>query len=333
MSATGMIRAFRVFEEGKFGIGRYAELASEGLDAGNVEIRSLYASVNYKDALTALGKAKIVTRFPCTAGIDVCGEVTRSEDARFKSGDHVIAHGFGIGADHDGGYQTVNRFPADWLVKVPAGLDAFETAALGVAGYTAALSVDLMELNGLAPGKGKVLVNGATGGAASVAIDLLSARGYEVVALSGKPAEAADYLRTLGATEVIDRRTFEFGTRPLEKPMWQGAVDSVGGEQLGWLARSMQADGVIAAFGNAGGIDFKGSVLPFILRGVRLIGVNANSPLPLRNRIWQRLASDLKPRHLDKIARRIRFDELPRVFDDLIAARVTGRMVVDFSLG
>jgi acrylyl-CoA reductase (NADPH) len=326
------IRAFRVFEEGKFGVGRFAEMDSAQLDAGNVVIRSLFASVNYKDALTALGRAKIVTRFPCTAGIDVCGEVTESADPRFKAGDRVIAHGFGIGADHDGGYQEVNRFPADWLVKVPEPLTPFETAALGVAGYTAALSVDLMELNGLAPGKGKVLVNGATGGAASVAIDLLAGRGYEVVALSGKP-EAADYLRSLGAAEVIDRKTYEFGTRPLEKPMWQGAVDSVGGDQLAWLARSMQPDGVIAAFGNAGGIDFKGSVLPYILRGVRLIGVNANSPMPLRTRIWQRLATDLRPRHLDRIARRIRFSDLPQVFGDLIDAKVVGRMVVDFSLG
>ncbi|MCX7160140.1 MAG: zinc-binding dehydrogenase, partial [Proteobacteria bacterium] len=201
-----------------------------------------------------------------------------------------------------------------------------------VAGYTAALSVDLMELNGLAPGRGKVLVNGATGGAASVAIDLLAGRGYEVVALSGKP-EAAEYLRSLGAAEVIDRKSYEFGTRPLEKPMWQGAVDSVGGEQLGWLARTMQNDGVIAAFGNAGGIDFKGSVLPYILRGVRLIGVNANSPMPLRNRIWERLATDLKPRHLARIARPIRFSELPGAFNDLIDAKAVGRMVVDYALG
>jgi putative YhdH/YhfP family quinone oxidoreductase len=332
----GTNRAFRVFEGGKFGVGRFADLPAGELDAGNVVIKSLFASVNYKDALTALGKAKIVTRFPCTAGIDVAGEVTESGDARFKPGDRVIAHGFGVGADHDGGYQEVNRFPADWLVKIPDGPNAaltpFETAAIGVAGYTAALSVDLMELNGLAPGKGKVLVNGATGGAASVAIDLLAARGYEVVALSGKP-EAADYLRSLGAAEVIDRNSFEFGTRPLEKPLWQGAVDSVGGEQLAWLARTMQNDGVIAAFGNAGGIEFKGSVLPYILRGVRLIGVNANSPMPLRTRIWQRLATDLRPRHLEKIGRRIRFTDLPQAFDDLIAAKVTGRMVVDFSLG
>ena len=326
------IRAFRVQQEGKFGIGRFTDMSSEELDSGDVVVRSLLASVNYKDALTALGKAKIVTRFPCTAGIDVCGEVTQSADPRFKPGDRVIAHGFGIGADHDGGYQEVNRFPADWLVKVPEAITSFETAAIGVAGYTAALSVDLMELNGLAPGRGKVLVNGATGGAASVAIDLLAGRGYEVVALSGKP-EAAEYLRSLGVAEVIDRKSYEFGTRPLEKPMWQGAVDSVGGEQLAWLARTMQNDGVIAAFGNAGGIDFKGSVLPYILRGVRLIGVNANSPMPLRNRIWERLATDLKPRHLARIARPIRFSELPGAFNDLIEAKAVGRMVVDYALG
>jgi acrylyl-CoA reductase (NADPH) len=326
------IRAYRVFEGGKFGSGRFASMRTEELDAGNVVIRSLFASVNYKDALTALGKAKIVNRFPCTAGIDVCGEVTESADPAFKPGDRVIAHGFGLGADHDGGFQDVNRFPAAWLVKVPAPLTAFETAAIGVAGYTAALSVDLMELNGLHPSKGKVLVNGATGGAASIAIDLLSGRGYEVVALSGKP-EAADYLRSLGAAEVIDRRRYEFSTRALEKPLWQGAVDSVGGEQLGWLTRSMQTDGVIAAFGNAGGLDFKGSVLPYILRGVRLVGVYANSPMPLRGRIWHRLASDLKPRHLKRIARPIRFDDLPQAFNDLIDAKAVGRMVVDFSLG
>ena len=321
-----------MFEGGKFGVGRFSDMASDRLDTGNVVIRSLFASVNYKDALTGLGRARIVTRFPCTAGIDVCGEITESSDARFKQGEVVIAHGFGIGADHDGGYQDVNRFPAEWLVKIPAALTPFQTAAIGVAGYTAALSVDLMELNGLAPGKGKVLVNGATGGAASVAIDLLAGRGYEVVALSGKP-ESESYLRSLGASEVIDRKVYDFGTRPLEKPLWQGAVDSVGGEQLGWLARSMQTDGVIAAFGNAGGIDFKGSALPFILRGVRLIGVYANSPMPLRTRIWERLATDLKPRHLEKIARPIRFDELPKAFDDLIEAKAVGRMVVDFSLG
>ena len=328
---TQTIRAYRVFEGGKFGLGRFAEMRREDLDEGNVVVRALHASVNYKDALTALGKAKVANRFPVSVGIDVCAEVLESADARFAPGDTVIAHGSGLGADHDGGYQEINRFPGDWLIKLPGGLSPFESMAIGVAGYTTALSIDLMEHNGLVPGNGPVLVNGATGGAASIAIDLLSARGYEVVALSGKP-EGEPYLRELGASRVIDRKTFEFGTRPLEKPMWQGAIDSVGGEQLGWLTRTMQREGVIASFGNAGGIEFKGSVLPFILRGVRLIGVYANSPIPLRERIWGRLGTDLRPRHLARIARPIAFDALPQVFEDLIAAKVTGRMVVDFSL-
>jgi acrylyl-CoA reductase (NADPH) len=325
------IRAYRVFEGGRFGEGRFAEMRRADLDEGNVVVRSLFASVNYKDALTALGKARIASRFPVSAGIDVCGRVEESGDARFRPGDHVIAHGFDIGAAHDGGYQETNRFPGDWLVRLPAGLTPYEAMAIGVAGFTSALAVELMELNGLEPKSGKVLVNGATGGAASIAIDLLAARGYQVTALTGKQ-EAAEYLRTLGATEVIDRKSFEFGTRPLEKPMWAGAVDSLGGEQLAWLARTMQRDGVIASFGNAAGNSFEGSVLPFILRGVRLIGIYANSPIPLRERIWQRLASDLKPRHLERIGRRIAFETLPAAFDDLIAARATGRMVVDFSL-
>lgn len=332
MSEQQSFRAYRVYEGGKFGLGRFAQMGREELDEGNVLVRALYASANYKDALTALGKAKVAMRFPVTVGIDLCAEVIESADPRFVPGDTVIAHGSGLGAEHDGGFQELNRFPADWLIKVPAGLSPFETMAIGVAGYTSALSIDLMELNGLAPGKGPVLVNGATGGAASVAIDLLASRGYEVVALSGKP-EAEDYLRALGASRVIDRRTYDFGTRPLEKPLWQGAIDSVGGEQLGWLSRTMQREGVIAAFGNAGGVEFKGSVIPFILRGVRLIGVYANSPIPLRERIWGRLGTDLRPRHLGRIARTVRFDDLQQVFEDLYAARVTGRMVVDFSLG
>jgi acrylyl-CoA reductase (NADPH) len=325
-------RAYRVFEGGKFGLGRFAEMRREDLDEGNVVVRALYASANYKDALTALGKAKVANRFPVSVGIDLCAEVLESSDARFAPGDKVIAHGSGLGADHDGGFQAINRFPGDWLIRVPEGLSPFETMAIGVAGYTSALSIDLMEHNGLAPGKGPVLVNGATGGAASIAIDLLAGRGYEVVALSGKPGAEA-YLRELGASKVIDRTSYTFGTRPIESPLWQGAIDSVGGEQLGWLSRTMQREGVIAAFGNAGGIEFKGSVLPFILRGVRLIGVYANSPIPLRERIWGRLATDLRPRHLARIARPVRFDALQQVFEDLHAAKVTGRMVVDFSLG
>jgi putative YhdH/YhfP family quinone oxidoreductase len=325
------LKAYRVFAGGKFGSGRFCEMGREELDAGSVVVRVAYASVNYKDALTARGKAKIALKFPLVAGIDLAGTVEESADARCSAGDQVIVHSFGLGAEHDGGYAEIGRFPADWVIPLPRGLSLFEASALGVAGHTAALAIDLMQLNGLAPGKGKILVNGATGGVASIAIDQLAKLGYHVVALTGKMGEA-DYLRSLGAAEVLDRKAMPFGTRPLESPQWAAALDSVGGEQLAWLARTMRRDGIIAAFGNAGGADFKGSVLPYILRGVRLLGVNVNNPLERMKFLWNRLATDLKPRHLDRIARRIRFEQLETAFDELLEARAVGRQVVDFSL-
>jgi putative YhdH/YhfP family quinone oxidoreductase len=324
------IRAYRVHEAGKFGAGRFDRMSRNELDKGDVVVRVAYTSVNYKDALTARGKARIAMKFPLVAGIDLAGTVEASADARFKPGDEVIVHSFGLGAEHDGGYAELGRFPADWVIPLPKGLTLFEASALGVAGHTAALAIDLMELNGLAPSKGKVLVNGATGGVASIAIDILAQRGYHVVAISGKK-EQHDYLRLLGAREVLERPVME-KERPLETPLYAGAVDSVGGEQMAWLIRRMQRDGVIAAFGNAGGAEFAGNVLPFILRGVRLVGVNVNNPFETMQRLWGRLAGDFKPRHLDRIARRIRFEQLEEAFDGLLAAQVTGRMVVDFSL-
>ena len=326
------MKAYRVHAGGKFGEGRFDSMSRDELDAGSVVVRVAYASVNYKDALTARGKAKIALKFPLVAGIDLAGTVEESADARFKAGDEVIVHSFGLGAEHDGGYAEFGRFPADWVIPLPWGLSLYEASALGVAGNTAAHAIDLMQLNGLVPGKGKILVNGATGGVASIGIDLLSKLGFHVVALTGKMAEA-DYLRSLGAAEVLDRKAMQFGTRPLESPQWAGALDSVGGEQLAWLARTMHKDGVIAAFGNAGGVEFKGSVLPYILRGVRLLGVNVNNPVERMKFLWNRLATDLKPRHLDRIARRIRFEQLEGAFDDLLEARARGRQVVDFSLG
>jgi acrylyl-CoA reductase (NADPH) len=325
------LKAYRVFEGGKFGSGRFCEMGREELDTGNVVVRIAFASVNYKDALTARGRAKVVLKFPLVAGIDLAGTVEESADARFKPGDEVIVHSFGLGVDHDGGYAEFGRFPGDWVIPLPPGMNLFEASALGVAGHTAAVGVDLMELNGLAPAKGKVLVNGATGGVASIAIDILAQRGYHVVAMSGK-ADQAEYLKGLGAREVIGRSDIKDSGRPLENPLWAGALDSVGGAQMSWLTRSMQREGVIGAFGNAAGAEFQGNVLPFILRGVRLLGVNVNNPIERKKALWARLAGDLKPRHLARIARRIRFAELERAFDDLLAARMTGRMVVDFSL-
>lgn len=329
------MRAYRVHAGedagAKFGVGRFDTMSRDELDAGNVVVRVAFASVNYKDALTARGKARIALKFPLVAGIDLAGTVEESADARFKSGDEVIVHSFGLGADHDGGYAEYGRFPGDWVIPLPRGMSLFEASALGVAGHTAAHAIDLMELNGLAPANGKVLVNGATGGVASIAIDILARLGYHVVAMSGK-ADQADYLKSLGAQEVVGRNDIKDSGRPLENPLWAGAMDSVGGAQMSWLARSMQRDGVIAAFGNAGGAEFSGNVLPFILRGVRLLGVNVNNPIERKKALWARLAGDLKPRHLERIARRIRFEDLEAAFDDLLAARVTGRMVVDFSL-
>jgi putative YhdH/YhfP family quinone oxidoreductase len=325
------VKAYRVHAGGRYGVGRFDTMSRDELDVGNVVVHMAYASVNYKDALTARGKAKIALKFPLVAGVDLAGTVEDSADARFKPGDEVIVHSFGLGADHDGGYAEYGRFPADWVIPLPKGMSLFEASALGVAGHTAAHAIDLMELNGLAPANGKVLVNGATGGVASIAIDILAHRGYQVVAMSGK-TDQAEYLKSLGAREVMGRNDIKDTGRPMENPLWAGALDSVGGAQMSWLARSMERDGVIASFGNASGAEFAGNVLPFILRGVRLLGVNVNNPIERKKALWSRLAGDLKPRHLERIARRIHFEDLDQAFDELLASRVTGRMVVDFSL-
>ena len=322
-------RAFRLFEGKDIPEGRVVNMQVDELSAGDVVIRTAYSSINYKDALAAHGINKIIRSFPRIGGIDLVGTVAKSADARFKEGDRVIVHGFGIGVDHDGGHAEYARVCADWVLPLPAGFTDRDAASCGVAGYTAALSIHLMELNGLAPGNGKVLVNGATGGVAGVAIDMLAGRGYSVTAVTGKEAER-DYLLQLGASEVLPRASLKMGSRPLESAMWAGAVDCVGGEMLGWLTRSMQPEGVIAAFGNAGGMELNTTVLPFILRGVRLIGVNANSPMPLRI-VWDRIANDLKPRHLDAIANAIRLEELPAAFTRLLEGKAKGRTIVDLS--
>lgn len=320
-------KAFRLFEGKDRPEGRIVEMAHDELSQGNVLIRVHWSSVNYKDALAAHGINRIIRDFPRVGGIDLVGSVEKTSDARFREGDEVIVHGFGIGVDHDGGHAQYARVPADWVLPLPRSLSAREAATCGVAGYTAALAIHLMELNGLAPDKGRVLVNGATGGVASVAIDMLAGRGYSVTAVTGKESER-DYLAALGAQEVLARSSLEMGRKPLEKALWAGAVDSVGGEMLAWLTRTMQPDGVIAAFGNAGGMELSTTVLPFILRGVRLIGVNGNSAMALRKVVWSRIATDLRPRHLETIANPIRLEELPAAFEKLLQSRARGRTIV-----
>jgi len=320
--------ALRIFSEGGKIAGRVTEMSLEELSPGEVVFRNTYSSVNYKDALAATGAGRIIRAFPRVGGIDAAGVVESSFDPRFHAREEVICTSYELGVSHDGGFAQYCRVPADWVVPLPAGLALREAAALGVAGYTAGLAVELLELNGMAPKNGKVLVNGATGGVATLAIDMLAKLGYHVVAVTGKDAEH-DFLKQLGAQEVLSRHTLEMGSRPLEKAMWAAAFDSVGGESLAWLTRTMQPEGLIASFGNAGGIELKTTVLPFILRGVRLIGVNSGeTPMPLRRRIWGRLATDLKPRHLAEIAHDITLGELPAYFEKMLKGQIRGRAVV-----
>ena len=324
-------KAYRIFNENGKIQSRLVETNLNELDAGEVVLKAAYSSVNYKDALAATGAGKIIRRFPCTGGIDVSGVVTSSTDAHFKKGDEVIVTSYDLGVSHDGGYSEYVRVPAAWVVPLPKGLTLFDAMAIGTAGYTAALAIHIMEQNDLKPANGKVAVNGATGGVASIGIDMLAKLGYHVVAITGKDSEH-DYLKTLGAAEVLSRHKLEMGTRPLEKTLWSGALDSVGGEQLAWLLRTMQQNGVIGSFGNAGGIELHTTVLPFILRGVRLLGVDsAYTAMPLRRAIWARLADDLHPRHLAKIARTISFDQLPGVFEKMLQAQARGRTVVQIN--
>ena len=304
-------------------------MSVDQLDAGEVTIRVHYSSINYKDALAATGAGKIIRRFPCVGGIDLCGEVVDSADARFKPGDKVIATSFDIGVAHHGGYAEYARVPAGWVVPLPAGLDLFEAMALGTAGFTAALGIVRMEDNGLAPANGPVVVTGATGGVGALAIDMLAQLGYHVVALTGKEAEA-DYLKMLGAAEILLRSSIDFDkVRPLEAARWAGAVDNVGGQILHWVLATMKQAGTVASIGNAASFNIDTTVFPFILRGVSLLGVDSGyMGFPTRQRVWDRLATDLKPRHLAAITRTIDFDALPGAFDDFIHGRVKGRTVV-----
>jgi len=322
-------RAYRIFEQDGKSAGRFVELTLDDLDPGEVVIQAHYSDVNYKDALAATGAGKVIRRFPCVGGVDVAGVVVSSEDARFKVDDAVIVTGYGMGVDHDGGFAEYVRVPADWVVPLPQGLTLFEAMAIGTAGFAAALSVHRLEQNELRPGNGKVIVTGATGGVASLAIQMLAQLGYHVAALTGKDSEH-DYLKSLGATEILPRKELVMGTRPLEKAQWVGALDAVGGETLAWLTRTMQQNGVIASFGNAGGIELHTTVLPFILRGVRLIGIDsAATAMPLRRQIWQRLATDLRPKQLELVAQSVPFSELPPVFPLMLQGKLRGRRVVE----
>ena len=322
-------QAFRVHEEHGQTVARLETIALDDLDPGNVIIRACWSDINYKDALAATGKGKIMRRLPMVGGIDVAGYVHESEDPRFQVGDAVVITGFGLSEDHDGGYSEFVRVPGDWLVRLPEGLSLRDSMALGTAGFTAALAIDAMQHNYQVPDAGPILVNGATGGVGSFAIDMLSGLGFEVSAFTGK-RDGEDYLRRLGATQIFIRGEVDLGNRPLEKAQWAGAIDNVGGPELGWLTRTTLPGGNIASIGLAGGFKLETTVMPFILRGINLLGINSiYVSTERRQRAWQRLATDLKPRHLPQIVNNeVDLEGLAGAFDALINGTMTGRTVV-----
>jgi len=323
-------KAFRIHEEDKKIVARFDTLSIEDLSPGEVVIKVRYSGINYKDALAATGTGRILRRYPLVGGIDLAGHVVSSSDARFKSGDEVLVTGCGLSETHDGGYAGYARMKAEWVIALPQRLTLADSMRIGTAGFTAALAIDRMERNGQQPSRGPIVVTGASGGVGSLAIDMLSARGYEAVAVSGK-ADALEYLGRIGARRVLRRQDLNLGKRPLETPEWAGAIDNVGGEILTWLTRTVDFWGNIASIGLAASADLNTTVLPFILRGVSLLGINsvANTRIE-RLHVWERIATDLKPRHLDVIAERIiPFAGLPAAFPAYIAGQVRGRALVD----
>jgi acrylyl-CoA reductase (NADPH) len=304
--------------------------STDRLMAGEVTIRVEYSSVNYKDGLAVSADGRVVRSYPLIPGIDLAGVVESSTDGRFKPGERVLAHGYEIGVAHHGGLAEVARVPAGWVVPLPNGLSTRQAMALGTAGFTAALSVAALEDAGLQSGTGPLIVTGASGGVGSTAVDILAARGYEVAASTGS-ADAHAYLRSLGASEILDRaETSAESSRPMERGRWAGAVDAVGGATLAYLLRTMDYGGSIAISGNAGGVAFSSTVFPFILRAVNVLGIDSVAvPIERRIAIWERLASDLRPPHLDDaITHEIPLAAAPDALEKIVRGEIQGRTVV-----
>lgn len=325
------MKAYRLKPEGKLSRGELVRMNRDELSAGDTLIRVSYCGINYKDALAGQAAAPIARHLPVNAGIEAVGEVVESTGG-FRPGQMVIAHGMGLGVDRDGGMADFVRADAAWLVPLPPGLSPLEAATIGAAGYSAALAVDRLESLGIEPGGGPVAVTGASGGVGSHAVAMLARLGHEVVAVSAKTdPESVAALRALGAEDVVQPPAPS--DRMLDSATWAGAIDSVGGDVLAWLLRSAKPEAAVASIGNAGGNRLATSVIPFILRGITLTGINGNSPPPLRRRIWARLAHDLRPARISDIARVIDPDEIDATMAGMIAGTTRGRAVVAFCGG
>lgn len=322
-------KAFRIDRQDGKTVAGFRTLSIDELTEGNVVVRVSHSTINYKDALAATGAGAILRRHPLNGGIDLAGVVESSDDADFQPGTQVLVNGCGLSETIDGGYSEYARVPSECLVAVPDGMTPFETMQIGTAGFTAALAIHRMEQNGQLPENGPVVVTGATGGVGSIAIDMLANRGYEVCAVTGK-ADEEEYLREIGARRILIRDKIDIGSRPMEKATWAGAIDNLGGDYLTWLTRTMAYGGNIASIGLAASPSLKTTVIPFILRGVNLLGINSvETPRDLRLAVWRRIATDLRPQHLDRIgSRTIAFDELPDCFKAYLDGTVTGRIVV-----
>ncbi|MFN0305822.1 MAG: acryloyl-CoA reductase [Burkholderiales bacterium] len=322
--------AVRLFNENGQRLSREVVLDIDDLDPGDVVIKTRFAAVNFKDARAVSGEGNVIKRFPCIPGIEMSGVVASSAGTRFREGDRVTVQGgaeFGI--RHDGAYAEYVRVPAAWVHPVTAEFDEFTTMALGIGAYTSSVAIERMIALGVTPKQGPIAVTGATGGCGSFAVDILAGLGFEVVAITGKASEA-DYLRSIGAARVIGRDEVASGPKPLEEQRWAGCIDTVGGAPLDAILRTLKKGGVVCAFGNAAGETFTTSIYPFILRGAMLVGINANHPVNARGTAWSRMATDMKPRHLDKIIQTIPFAQLKPYCERLIGGGARGRTVLRF---
>lgn len=325
-------RAFRIRNDENGHRAGIEEMQADALSPGEILVKVAYSSVNYKDALAGTGKGRILRTFPLNGGIDLAGYVAESRDPGFKEGDAVLCTGCGLSETRDGGYAEYARIESRWAIALPAGLSLRESMILGTAGFTAALALFRMQQNGQTPEMGPVVVSGASGGVGMLAINLLSRAGYTAHAITGKTAQF-DFLIELGAQQCIGRNTLHWGQRPLETAHWAGAIDNVGGDMLAGLSRVIQPYGNIAICGNAGGIELATTVMPFILRGVSLLGIaSAGTARAVRDSLWQHLADDWKPTHLEKIAtKEVLFDEVASVFAQMLDGGSFGRTLVRVS--
>jgi acrylyl-CoA reductase (NADPH) len=310
----------------------FADVEESELMDGDVTVRVTHSTVNYKDGLALSGKSAIPRKFPLLLGIDLAGIVESSSHPKFQTGDEVVANGFGLGETHSGGYSQRARVKGDWLVRLQAPFSRAEAMAIGTAGYTAALAVDALAEAGLTPEMGPAVVTGAAGGVGSIAIALLAKAGWSVIASTGRAAEA-DYLKRLGAAEIIDRATLSAPAKALAKERWIAGVDSVGSNTLANLLSQTKYRGAIAACGLAGGMDLPGSVAPFILRGVKLIGIDSvQCPMPPRLSAWARLARDLDRELLASLTQTVPFERVFEIGEAIVKGQVRGRVVVEIGL-